>query len=653
MNRQLMSKFLGGRGVAFVVASMLALAGSWAISGVAGATTLTAPTISGTAQQGQTLTANPGTPGPAADTFDPPTFQWLVCTPTCANGPTGTTFPLTAAQVGATIEVTETINDTSVGATAPNPASATSAPTAAVLPLPPANTTAPSIAGIAQQGQILTANPGAWSPAATSFSYTWTSGGAAVGTNSQTYTVAPTDIGKTIAVSVIAHNAGGNSPSVVSAPTAAVLPLPPANTLAPVISGTAQQGQVLTVTPGTWANAPTAITHQWEDCAGLVCTPIAGQTGTSYTVGPSDVGHTVEVVEIAFNAAALQGVPAASALTATVSTTSTLSVQTFSQNAPSTNQAVTLVATLSSNSGNANPHGSLSFFNGSNAIPGCAGKGVSGGQTITIVCQASFGAGAAQVSAAYVADPGTLVGGSTSDTTTLNVGKSTTSISLAVTPKVAPGGHATYVATLGVPLSNAGPILPTGSIQFLDGGQPISGCASQALSNLTATCSVSYASVGGHSITVHYDGDPNFTGTTSSASGVQVVKGAPKAPVVRGVLGSTLGWKVGFHPRYSVLISLNAYAVAKGTSILIQCAGNGCPFTTWRLTKPGATVNLLSHFGHHHLRPGTRITVRLVRPNWVGKYYLIRIRGGHGPRITKRCLAPGQMKRAVPCPRST
>ena len=157
-----------------------------------------------------------------------------------------------------------------------------------------------------------------------------------------------------------------------------MLPLPPANTRFPPSPVTPQQGQVLTVTPGVWTsnpNTPTSITDQWEDCAALVCSPIPGQTGTSYTVGPGDVGHTIEVVETAFNAAAPLGVAATSARTATASTTSTTSVVAFSQNAPTTNQAVTLVATVSSSSGNANPHGTLSFFNGSDTIRGLRRQG--------------------------------------------------------------------------------------------------------------------------------------------------------------------------------------------------------------------------------------------------------------------------------------
>ena len=81
-------------------------------------------------------------------------------------------------------------------------------------------------------------------------------------------------------------------------------PSPPANTALPVISGTAQQGQTLTASNGSWTNSPTAFAYQWQDCdsAGASCTSISGATTSSYTLAAGDVGHTIRVGVVASNA---------------------------------------------------------------------------------------------------------------------------------------------------------------------------------------------------------------------------------------------------------------------------------------------------------------------------------------------------------------
>ncbi len=219
---------------------------------------------------------------------------------------------------------------------------------------------------------------------------------------------------------------------------------------------------------------------------------------------------------------------------------------------------------------------------------------------------------------------------------------------LAVTPTVAPGHKATYLATLTVPASNAGPRLPGGSIEFLDGGQPIGTCASQSLSNLTAICSISYKSPGTHSISAVYTGDGNFAGSTSSTSSVQIKKGAPPPPPLHPHLGSNLQWQIYFHPRYSLFTVFKVFAVSKGTKIIVHCYGKDCPFATWSPATPSGTFNLVQRFAHRHLRAGTRITVRLVRHNWFGRYYSFTMRAGHAPLTKTACIKPGTLKPGCP-----
>ena len=88
MNTGFMNKFLEVRGIVAVVGCLLATVVSWSVLvGVAHAATLTAPTISGTTQEGQTLTAIPGTPVPTTDTLGTPTYNGWSAEPTAPPQP--------------------------------------------------------------------------------------------------------------------------------------------------------------------------------------------------------------------------------------------------------------------------------------------------------------------------------------------------------------------------------------------------------------------------------------------------------------------------------------------------------------------------------------------------------------------------------------
>lgn len=63
----------------------------------------------------------------------------------------------------------------------------------------------------------------------------------------------------------------------------------------PVVTGIAQVGQVLTVTPGTWGTAPATLAFQW--LRGVA--PISGATGTNYTPVLADVGQSLSVTVVA------------------------------------------------------------------------------------------------------------------------------------------------------------------------------------------------------------------------------------------------------------------------------------------------------------------------------------------------------------------
>ena len=272
------------------------------------------PTISGTPQQGQTLTEHHGTwsNGPTGYTY-----QWLQCDSlgtscTEISGANSQTYVPVAADVGHTIEVQETASNE--GGSSPP---ATSAATGEVVPPVPVNSAAPTISGTAQQGQTLTESQGTWSNSPTGYTYQWLQCDSLAqlarteisGANSQTYVPVAADVGHTIKVQETASNEGGSSAPATSAATSAVLPAPPVNTSPPTISGTAQQGQTLTESHGTWTNSPTGYAYQWLQCdgAGANCTIIKTATAETYVPVAGDVGHTIEVQETASNAGGSSG----------------------------------------------------------------------------------------------------------------------------------------------------------------------------------------------------------------------------------------------------------------------------------------------------------------------------------------------------------
>lgn len=178
---------------------------------------------------------------------------------------------------------------------------------------PPVNTSLPTIGGTAQQGQTLTATNGLWSGATPiAYTYQWqrcNSSGSNCGSishaTSQNYVASSGDVGRTIRVEVTATNADGKAQGL-SAATATIVKAgnAPANTKQPNPSGTAQEGQTVTVDNGLWSGlTPIRFSYQWQSCTAVnpVCTDIAGATKSSYLIGTNHVGSVLRAVITATN----------------------------------------------------------------------------------------------------------------------------------------------------------------------------------------------------------------------------------------------------------------------------------------------------------------------------------------------------------------
>ena len=258
-----------------------------------------APTISGTVQVGETLTAD--TSGIAdADGVDNVTFsyQWLADNTEVA-GATGSTYTLADADEGKAITVQVSFTDDGG-----NEETLTSTATATVEAPPNSPATgAPIISGTAQVGETLTADTSGVADADgldnAAFTYQWLADDTeVVGATNSTYTLTDADEGKTVTVRVSFTDDGGNDETLTSAATEAVAAATQPNnpsTGAPTISGTAQVGETLTASTLGISDADgltnATLSYQWlADDA-----DISGATGSTYTLTDSDEGKTVTV----------------------------------------------------------------------------------------------------------------------------------------------------------------------------------------------------------------------------------------------------------------------------------------------------------------------------------------------------------------------
>ena len=167
----------------------------------------------------------------------------------------------------------------------------------------PTNTSIPVVNGTANVSQTLTTTNGVWTNA-TSYTYQWLRGSTVIpGATSASYVVVTADIGFQLKSRVMAYNS--TTPALAPVDSALTLtvttpPVPvsaPVNTVLPAISGTAQQGQTLTGSTGTWsASAAPTYTYAWKSNGTTV------GTSTTYTVVLGDVGHTITFTVVATNA---------------------------------------------------------------------------------------------------------------------------------------------------------------------------------------------------------------------------------------------------------------------------------------------------------------------------------------------------------------
>ena len=193
-------------------------------------------------------------------------------------------------------------------------------------------------------------------------------------------------------------------------------------------------------------------------------------------------------------------------------------------------------------SGIGDSDGNRQLPDGGITIAGCGAQPLSVAGTAT--CTVSYAvAGSHTISGVYGGDANFNTSTSPNLTQTVSKDSTTTALGSSVNPSVS-GQSVTFTATVTANPPGAG--TPTGTVTFQDGGVDIAGCVNQALVAGTATCAVTYAGAGSHSITAIYSGDADFLTSTSAPLTQTVNKDATTTALSSSVNPSVSGQSVTF-----------------------------------------------------------------------------------------------------------
>lgn len=392
-----------------------------------------APSITGTASAGSTLTATKGewTAVPAP-TY---TYQWYDCTSqvstgsslpagcTLISGATGSTYVPSIAEVVAS-------NFVMVSVTATNSAGATvkfSGATSQLTYAVPVAASPPTVPATSTTSSTITATTGNWlgAPAPT-LSYQWyyctsvvpsaittipTGCSAISGATGASYLPSGSYAGNYFLVAVTGANGitiGGATTNVTVYSASTTSPLVSTLSIANLtISGTASVGNTLTSSATITGLSSYNTSYQWYYCTYSVsagtavpyyCTAISGATGSTYVVTTPVVGTYLTLSEtVTGSNASATAVANSSALTTTsvpgaptyVSATSGVGSATVSWVAPTTGAVVTNYTATSSAGG----------FTCSTSATSCVVSGLNAGTsyTFSVIASNSYGSSAASV----------------------------------------------------------------------------------------------------------------------------------------------------------------------------------------------------------------------------------------------------------------
>lgn len=223
-------------------------------------------------------------------------------------------------------------------------------------------------------------------------------------------------------------------------------------------------------------------------------------------------------------------------------------------------QSITLTAQVALGRSNDSPTGTVTFMEGSTTL-GTAPL-VAGSANLPI---STLSVGTHPLTAIYSGDVN--YAGSTSNTLnqTINQGTTSTSLTTSVNPLVF-GNSTTLTAAVNV-VTGAGTV--TGTVTFRDGLTTI---GTGTISGGIATLNVSNFAVGAHSLTAIYNGDVNFSTSTSTAVSQVVNKGTTTSTVTSSINPSTYGQSTTFTATVTVATGVGSptgfFTFQNGSTVL-------------------------------------------------------------------------------------
>jgi streptogramin lyase len=140
----------------------------------------------------------------------------------------------------------------------------------------------------------------------------------------------------------------------------------------------------------------------------------------------------------------------------------------------------------------------------------------------------------------------------------------------------------------------------------------------------------------------------------------------PLVPASPRALGTTVTFS--FSPskgRFKRVRALMLHDLVRGSRVEVRCSGHGCAYSRRVLnvvqsgcrsqclvnarTIASGDVDIAPLFKRRRLRPGARVSVSILMPEWIGRLFLFSVKAGHPVVFEDRCLGPGSSTMTVGC----